>query len=441
MKSSKKRSSAKWLIALFAVLFIVSSCQKDGPVIPPNPRGLSESADVATDWYKLQIRILLERNTALNGAYMGYIGIGLYEAIRPGIRNSISLSNKLYQMPQMPAKENNKDYNWVASANAAMASLVRSYYAGLTPANMTSIDSLENAYNQKVQAQTSNDVFDRSQAFGRSIATAVFNWSATDGFNPSNAGYVPPVFPGAWEPTPPAFANGVQPFVGTARPFLDGDQTNVAPPPPAPYSEDPNSDFYKTVRNVYDVSLALTQEQKDIALFWVDQGNGVGVTPHGHDFSIVTQALLSKHANLALAAEAYAKAGIAERESVLICFRSKYKYNQIRPVTYIQRFIDPKWLPFIVTPPHPEYPAAHAFVTGSVMQAVTNVLGNNVSLTDHTYDFRGWSPRTYSSLFKIAEEAGESRLYGGIHYQTSINIGLALAHELGNRIGEIRLQY
>jgi len=183
----------------------------------------------------------------------------------------------------------------------------------------------------------------------------------------------------------------------------------------------------------------LTTEQQNIALFWVDQGNGVGYTPPGHDFSIITQALEKTGASLAVAAEVYAKAGIAERDATIICFTSKYKYNFLRPVTYIRKLIDPNWLSFIPTPPHPEYPAAHAFITGSVMQAVTEVLGDDVEITDHTYDFRGWTPRPYTSLFKAAEEAGISRLYGGIHYLTSINMGLSLAHDLGSRVGDITL--
>jgi PAP2 superfamily len=191
---------------------------------------------------------------------------------------------------------------------------------------------------------------------------------------------------------------------------------------------------------VYDVSQTLTTEQKNIALFWVDQGNGVGTTNHGHHLSIVTQALILKHASLAIAAEAYAKAGIAERESAIICFRSKYTYNLLRPVTYIRKVIDPNWLPFIPTPPHPEYPAAHAFVTGSVMAAVTKVLGEHVAVTDHSYDFRGYPSSTYNSIFAAAEEAGISRLYGGIHTLPSINTGLSLAKDVGGRIGKIKLQ-
>ena len=395
-------------------------------------------AQVATDWYKLQLRILLERNSALNGSYFSYIGIALYESVRHIEDKSVSLSSSLYQMPAMPAKENHKKYFWPASANAAMAKIVRSYFTGLTPANIASIDSLENAYNSILKPLVQPDVFDRSQAYGISVATAVYNWSLTDNFNPSNVGYVPPVFPGAWQPTPPAFANGVSPFLASARPLLSSLSTLTAPPH-LPYSEDINSDFYKMVKEVYDVSLNLTTEQKNIALFWVDQGNGVGYTPPGHDMSIVTQALEKEKANLFVTAEAYAKAGIAEREGTIVCFKAKYVNNLIRPVSYIRNHIDPVWLPFIGTPPHPEYPAAHALVTGSVMQAVSKVLGNNLSFVDHTYDFRGWQPRSFGSLFKAGEEAGISRLYGGIHYKNSIDVGLSIAKEVGNKVGNIKV--
>lgn len=451
MKSLTKPSVAKWILPLSLAAFTLFSCQKEdqrtipnqpqSKAVPSTPKAENTSAQVAIDWYKLQLRILLERNSALNGAHFGYLGIGLYESVRYGIKNSVSLSTQLYQMPEMPARENNNGYNWQVSANAAMANLLRSFNTGLTTSNNASIDSLENAYNERLKSQEDLTSFERSQAFGRSIATAVRNWSLTDNFNPSNTGYsVPPPGNGAWEPTS-AVLVPVNPFLKNARLFLQSNLTDIAPTFPAIYSDDPGSDFYKIVKHVYDVSkiVATDIEKQNIANFWVDQGNGVGFTPPGHDFSIITQALEKTGASLAVAAEVYAKAGIAERDATIICFTSKYKYNLLRPVTYIQRFIDPNWKSFILTPPHPEYPAAHAFITGSVMHAVTEVLGDNIAITDHTYDFRGWTPRSYSSLFKAAEEAGISRLYGGIHYLPSINIGLSLAHNLGSRVGSIEL--
>ena len=424
---------------ILSVSFMFFGCNKLSDILNGHHDPKPAAAQVALDWYKLQLRILLERNSSLNGVYFGYIGIGLYEAVRNENKDAASFSSKLYQMPAMPSRDKSKEYDWEESANAALAGLTRSYFTGLTPANIVSIDSLENVYNKRSTDRNGTATFTRSQEFGRSIAKAVYNWSLTDNFNPSNAGYTPPVFPGSWVPTPPALANGVMPFLSTARPFLAAHVSAKASPFPIPYSEFSTSDFYKMVKKVYTVSQSLTTEQKNIALFFIDQGNGVGYTPAGHDMSVVIQALETTEANLLTAAEAFAKAGIAERDATIVCFKSKYLYNLIRPVTYIQKLIDPNWQPFIVTPPHPEYPAAHSFVTGAVMQAVTHVLGDHVKITDHTYDFRGWNPRVYNSLFKVAEEAGISRLYGGIHYVTSIDAGLSYGEDVGNRIGKLKM--
>lgn len=156
----------------------------------------------------------------LNMSNFGYIGVGLYESVHPRIKGSVSLSSKLYKMPGMPAVEINQQYLWAASANAALASLSRLLLAGLTDANKVSIASLENAYNTRFAHDGDDTVLSRSQVFRRSIAIAVYDWSRSDNFDISNAGYERPVFPGAWQPTPPLFVNAASPYIGNARPFL-----------------------------------------------------------------------------------------------------------------------------------------------------------------------------------------------------------------------------
>jgi len=344
-------------------------------------------------------------------------------------------------MPEMLAKENNNGYHYAISANAAMAAMLRSFNNGLTTANRASIDSLENAYNQKLLPDAGSASFKRSQAFGRSIAAAIHDWYLTDNLNLSNAGYTPLGTPGSWVPTPTLFQAAINVNLGAGRTFLASDLGVVAPPFPAAYSEVPNSDFYNIVKLDYDISKILTDDQKDIARFWVDQGNGIGYTPNGHELSLTVQALEQTHASLAVAAEAIAKMAIAERDAIVVVFRSKYVYNLLRPVTYIQKVIEPGWLPFIPTPPHPEYPAAHSMITGAAMQALERVLGANVSVWDHTYDFRGvlYPARHYNSITDAGAEAGISRLYGGIHYLPSINVGLTMGREIGNKVGDIKL--
>ena len=261
---------------LVAGLSFLTSCENGIPVPPAIEDNEFEKSDVAIEWYKLQLHIILNANPPISPSIVSrifaYEGIGLYESARCRIRNSVSLSNSLYQMPAMPSKENNRGYSQSISANATLASLVRSLYPNLTDPNKTSIDSLENAFNEMSKPDMQSEVFKRSQSFGLAIAGAVFNWSKTDNDNQSNVGYVPPVFDGAWVPTPPALASAAAPYLGSARPLLQSDVAGVAPPPAFAYSEAVGSDFYNMVKDIYDVSQALTPEQKNIALFWNDVG-------------------------------------------------------------------------------------------------------------------------------------------------------------------------
>jgi hypothetical protein len=439
-------------------VFLLTACQKasqnlpsSGPPVNSKEKTNASAAHigsaVATDWYKLQVNMLLHANPATNGALnaeaFAYIGIALYESVRSGIKNSISLSQSLYQMPQMPQQDNN-GYDLQASANAALATMVRSMYPWLTLGNKASVDSLENAWNQKILLSTESEKFKRSQDFGRAIAAAVFAWSKSDNYNVSNTGYVLPTTPiGVYVPTPPAFGTPVLPFVSLARPFVQQDGSGVAPPPPFVYSETPGSDFYKMVKDLYDVSKTLTTEQRNMALFWNDQGVNIGYTPQGHMMNVATQAIEQSGVDLGTAAEGYAKAGIAIRESQLTCFRSKYQYLQMRPVSYIRKVIDPSWSPLITTPGHPEYPAAHSYVTSATLRALAWVLGSNTPVIDHSYENVSsvyGAPRSYSNLDKVGEESGNSRRYGGIHYMPSIMTGLTEGRMVGDRVGSIKME-
>ena len=320
-----------------------------------------------------------------------------------------------------------------------MAFMSRTMIPGLSAANKASIDSLENAYNEKIQPNPNSEVFARSKAFGLAIAQAVFDWSKSDKFDLAGAPYTPPVFPGSWEPTPTAFAPAAAPYVKNCRPFFAGHTSGVTPAFPISYSEVIGSDFYNLEKGMYDLNKSLTDEQKAIAIFWNDLGTGIGVTPAGHSISIVSQIIDNENLNLGLAAMAYAKCGMGLWDGFILVFRSKYEYNLLRPVTYIRKVIDPNWLPLIPTPNHPEYPAAHAYVTSSAMAAVASVIGNNHVFTDHTYDFVGYSPRSFTILLAVGEESGISRLYGGIHYLPSINTGVLYGQKAGNDVGTLKM--
>jgi hypothetical protein len=448
MKKTIRWHQMVTVILLVILIPLISGCEEDiyndDPTEDTSSPGDASraSSGVATDWYALQLQMIIKANPSLSPILLtrawGYIGIGLYESVRPGIKNSISLSHKLYQMPPMPETEKNNGYSWEVSANAALAKLIASFYPeAVVSANQHRIDSLETHNNNSLSPGVTSAVFVRSQAYGRAIADAVIAWSQTDKSNLSNVGYIPPVFPGAWQPTPPALANGLCPYFGNTRPFIAKNAQVVAPAFPHAYSEDPGSDFYKMEKALVDLSLSLTQEQKNTALYWNDVGVGIGYSPPGHSVSILTQILKQKNIDLGKAAIAYAKTGIALTDASIAGFKSKYVHNLLRPVTYIKKVIDPSWNPLIVTPPHPEYPAAHAFLTQAFMETMTGIFGNNFSFTDNTYGSKYGGARTFPSFNAAAEECGMSRNYGGIHRSPSISAGLELGKQIGHSVNDL----
>lgn len=434
---TKNNHSLKLLIVVM-ITGLLFSCRKFDH-LPPKA---DENADVVYDWYKFIAKV--QRPAApqpvviLNLRNFSFIGVGLYEAVRAGSKGAISLSSKLYQMPTMPQPDKNNNYLWSECANAALASMFKQFLV-LTDANKASIDSMENANYNRFRLSTSDAVLIRSQAFGRAIASAIYNWSTTDNFNLSGTGYVIPVFPGSWELTPPAFASPVGPFLKDSRPYLEYSLTATAPPLPFPYSEDTSSQFYKANKEVYDIGKTLTDEQKAIADWFADVGGaGVGLPSPYHILSIITGVLESQHAKLWQAAEVYAKTGIALKDGGIITFRAKYQYNLVRPITYIKKHIDTGWVSRLINPPYPEYTSGLAGIYSPFIQVLIREFGN-IPVTDNAYDWRGLAPRTYSSLWQLAEEAAISRVYGGIHYRFTQNVTLQMGKELANKIADIHL--
>src|SRR4029450_8233956 len=118
---------------------------------------------------------------------------------------------------------------------------------------------------------------------------------------------------------------------------------------------------------------------------------------------------------LDVAAEAYAGVGLAVNDAFICCWFTKYQFNLLRPITYIRQQFDPEWESPIVTPAFPEYTSGHSTQSGAVAEVLTEMFGE-VPYVDHTHDDIGLPPRSFASFRAAAEEAGISRLYGGIHY-------------------------
>jgi PAP2 superfamily len=427
------------LLYRIILLFILMSgsfmaCRKSIDPFKGNNNSSFYSADVIDKWMTLEIRFYKDATGIGNGAFarpFAYSGISAYESIDPGL---LSWKHKYNGLSGLPETDKNKKYYWPASVNASLAEFNRSFFttSNLNATDLAAIDSLENAISSTFGGENP-DVINRSVAFGKSIADAIFAWSLTDSYIQNNAlPYTPLVGPGLWVRTPPAFAAAAGPFWGNDRRIIAGSGDNAQPGPPIAYSENPASDFYKEVNDLYMASKVLTPDQKNMALFWRDVP---GVSTPGHWMSITQQAIRQSHSRLDKAAMAYALVGICVNDAVITVFHYKYVYNQLRPVTYIRNVIgDATWLSFIPTPSHPEYPAAHAVVSASAAEGLTSVFGNIGPLTDHTWDYLFFPARTFNTFREFALDAGNSRFYGGIHYQPSIKTGLKQGTTVGDNI-------
>ena len=378
------------------------------------------SSDVALQWIDMQLELMRTSSPFIGGLppsrLFAYTGIALYEAVVPGMPGYRSLSGQLTDMPSMPRTIRGSAYHWPTCANAALATMNRNFFPNTSELNKAAIKALEEKLDSRYKSEAGNEVFQRSVKFGRDIAQLIFDWSMTDGYTKANAPYTPPVGPGLWAPTPPAFAAAFGPYWGNNRLFVQGSLDGSTPPAPPPYSTDPSSDYYKMVKEVYDISQALTADQTALALFYRDNP-GFG---DGHYLSILKQILEQQKSKLDLTAIIYAKAGIACVDAGIGCWKTKFRYNQERPVKYIREVLGhSSWSPLFDTPPFPDFPSGHSTIAGSFGEIIKSFFGNSFHFTDHTYDYLGMAPRSYTSVDALVKEIGDSRVYAGIHYKYS----------------------
>lgn len=422
------------------VLFLVIAAFSCGKTEDPEPSVVlkNQKSTLIQDWITLHLKVIKNTSGVTHVAYsrhFAYTGVAVYEALVSGDKQYKSVAGSLNGDIQLPRAPQGKPLFWPASANAALAEMLRFFYPA-KPENVQRIDSLEAAwFVRHKQAATPASDLDASVQFGKQVAQAVIEWSKQDGAGDANIPYTP-LGEGYWEPTGPAPAN--VPGWGNNRTILTGSIANTVPAAPIPFSKIAGTPFHNMVKEVYDVSQSLTEEQKAIANFWDDAPNGKYVSAFGHWFNILNQALAKQDPGLMKAADAYLRLGISMHDAVISCWKTKYTYHLLRPVTYIRKHLGfGDWNPLISTPPHPEYSAAHATLSAAAGYALESVFGPNFSLTDHTYDVLGMSPRTFSGFAAAGWEAGISRLYGGIHYRPSIETGNAQGKKVGENVSSL----
>lgn len=402
-------------------------------------------ADVALKWINLQQKLTKKTpgfDPLVSARSYAYSGLTLYESTLKGMPGYKSVASPLIGT-DINALPKHQVIHWSASANASMAFILKNLYANTSDANKVTIDSLESALNSEYQMETNAQLVSESADYGRKIANSIFEWSKTDGGHEAYLGaisstYEVPTGTGLWIATPPAFSKPIRPYWGDNRSFIPNSALSTAPPPPIPYSESPDSDFYKMVNEVYTISLLRTAEDTLIVKHWGDIPGNYN-TP-SHYTHIATQLIEENKFKLDQAAVAYAKHGLALNEAIISVFKAKYTHNVIRPISYIRNVLGhTAWNTVIGTPAHPEYPSAHATVGGASSTVLENIFGKNYSFVDRTHE-NLYGPRSYENLKEYAAEAAWSRILAGIHYIPSGDVALAQGEKVGNLVNKIKFK-
>jgi hypothetical protein len=281
-------------------------------------------------------------------------------------------------------------------------------------------------------------------ALGQSVAAQILAWRANDGSGAS-VPYTIGHDPGDWQPTPPAFApipaTPQWPYV-TPFAMTRGDQFRPGPPPALTSAE--YAAAYQEVKalggNGTTTPSTRTPEQTEIAFFWA----GVGVTNAGvMIWNQIARTVAASH-NLSLAdnARLFAQMSVANADAFIAGFDAKYTYNLWRPVTAIRAgdtdgnpdtAPDPTWTPLIVTPNHQSYVSLHSTQSMAAAQSLADFFG-----TDHIPFTATWAGvnRSFNKFTDAAKEAGQSRIYAGIHWSFDKAQGLQQGRKIGQYVAD-----
>jgi hypothetical protein len=373
-------------------------------------------ADVVADWNAKACDIVVDGRLGPPAAnrVMAIVHTAVYEAV-----NTIT---KRYPAsgPQLTAAPG-------ASVEAAIAAASHATLTKLVPSQQAAINAAYHATLAKI-AEGSAKV--AGLAVGEKAAAAILALRIDDGAA-SGETYRPHTTAGVYVPT-------VIPVVSQwpqRKPWLMTSPAQFRPgPPPALTSEAWARDYNEIKALGAKNSTRRTPEQTEIARFWE-----ATLPPiyHGIVRSVVTMPgrEVTQNARLFMAVTQ------ATDDALIAVFDAKYHYNFWRPVTAIRNGDidgneaterDPSWNPFINTPMHPEYPCAHCIVSGAVGMVVQGEIGTGTmpTLTTTSYTAKD-AARSWTKVDDFMQEVAQARIYDGVHYRTSTEVGTAMGKQIG----------
>ncbi|MBL9054964.1 MAG: vanadium-dependent haloperoxidase [Rhodobacteraceae bacterium] len=404
-----------------------------------------DGAAVLADWYRLVLELV--RHTAtysppVASRSFAYLGITLHEALVGGPGGLVSLAGQVQGLTPPPAAPKGLDAAFVLQG--AFTTAVPALFSRTGPTGQRAMAAMAAQQDKVLSGGADAATEAASRAHGAAIAAHILAWAETDGgAEIENMGFpmeaAKDKLPSQWVPTSKVAVQQAPllPYWGTVRTFVLSSGADCGLPPPPDYSEEPGSAFYNEAKEVYDTSRSLTDEQKLIARFWSDDPM-LSSTPPGHWISIVLEIFARDVTPIDRQAEVLALLGIAVADAFIACWDAKFKFDLIRPLTYIRRVIDPKWEPLLNTPPFPEYPSGHSTQSGAAAGVLTALFGEGFAFEDGAHADDGLPVRPFTSFAEAANEAAISRLYGGIHFRAAIEQGLAQGACIAAKVAQLK---
>jgi len=320
----------------------------------------------------------------------------------------------------------------VAAVDAAVAAASRATLARLIPSQQASIDA---AYQAALAKIAEGPAKSAGIASGEKAAAAILAARADDG-SVAVPAYRPHTSPGVYVPTAmPAVLQWPQ-----RKPWLMGIATEFRPGPPPALNSALWARDYSEVKAIGSKGSTLrTDEQAEIARFWEFS------LPEIY-YGVVRSVATVPGRSVSQNARLFAAASQAMDDAMISVFDAKYHYNFWRPATAIRNGDidghdaterDAAWAPLIDAPMHPEYPSAHSILAGAVGAVLKVEIGAGPTplLSTASPTAKG-AVRRWTRIDDFVREVGNARIYEGIHYRHSTEVGAAM----GRQIGELAAQ-
>jgi hypothetical protein len=382
----------------------------------PRPLG----ADVVTDWNLTTLQAAAA--AGLNPQRQQRVAAVVHAAMHDTV-NSVAPRYEAYAVQVSPSGEASIEAAAVQAAYGVLIRLLPGQAAMLDGARLASLSQIPDG-----------PVKEEGLAVGEAVAGQIVALRTTDGSDVDGT-YTFGSGPGEYQRTPPTFGNPSVPAWRFVRPFIlkRGDQFR-AEGPPSLDSDEWAADFNETKRLGRVDSAVRTAEQTEIAL--------CGAEPSLPMWNRVSRSVSAqRQTGLVENARLFALLNLAMVDATIACWDSKYTYRFWRPVTAIPLAdtdgndateADPVWTPLRPTPLHPEYPSAHACVSNAAAKVLTSFFGGDTAFSTTTSTCPPGVVRSYDSFRALADEIGDSRIYIGFHFRTSVRHGANLGRQVGH---------